>query len=237
MDTINTNLSSGNTIYLSFKNMYIECVQKDILHRMSSNWYGIVDKVITILTCVLPALGLVFSILELTFQSNNEDTFWVSIIALVFFFFDTVSSTINLMISFNETSKEHNDISIQYLNIHRDIIRIFTPLNKDELHIDLALVRKEIQDRISNISNNNLTIPLLVSKKFYTTKDKSSEYIRLIETYNSISDENNILFEPIFNQIINDVNKVNTNIIFNDDITESSIDIPDLQKKFDLIND
>ena len=240
------NTGRDNTIYLSFKNMYIESVRSDLIRKMSSNYYNKWSLAISILLIITPALGLGFAILELTLlaENNNNNTLWVALISLALFIVELMLSGVNAGINFEDIAKSHNKLSNEYKNVHEEIIRIFTPLNNEEINIDLAQKRVEIQNKLREINNNDISIPSSVSNNFHSEKNNNNDYNRLIGTYNSISINNNPLFEPIYNKIVENVVKASNDILLNDAKDDNSelyvlsegSDLPELQNKFNTLN-
>jgi len=220
-------------IYLLFKKWYIESVNNYFLHSMANTYNSIFNSIFNISIIILSALATLLSGIIIIL---NELDIYIAVLVLTLLilfinFIIFILSAINKFINFSKLSRKHKNSSNQFKELAEDILILFTPLSPEEIEINLANERNFIHKKITFFKDVSPSIPQIVKMCFKRTKRKN-KYLKYIKLFESIKIENNELFNPIYNNVLNDNIQINNNVLLNDN-NNNNINTPLLQQMYD----
>jgi hypothetical protein len=214
-------------IYLLFKKWYIESIDNYFLHNKANTYNKILDNTFSISIIILSGLATLLSGLILIL--NELDIYIavlvLTILILILNLITFVLSGVNKFLNFSKLRRKHKNSSIEFKELAEDILILFTPLSQEETEINMANERNFIQKKIKFFKDVSPSIPEFVKKTFI--KSKNSEYKNYIRLFESIKIENNNLFNPVYNNIMNENIEINNDVLLN-----NSSNIPLLQQLY-----
>ena len=228
--------TTDDPIYLLFRDWYVDAINNAFLHDMSQSHATFLNNVFTYTVILSAAMGAFIAGIQLIF-TQLDIKIAVLVCTILILFVNLIAFVISAIAKFKdfgELSTKHGYSTNEFKKVSEDIIKLFTPLSAEEAEINLANERSFIQKEIKFFKDVSPGIPGVIAKKFEKGKKTNHAYIELIDLFTSIRLENNDLFTPIHDHIINDNIKVN-NAIFEHDSDNSSgigVNMPELQQIF-----
>ena len=186
-----------DTIYLLFKNWYIQTIDRQFLHEITYRHYTFIHKISTYIIIVLSGINafIAGSTLIFTELSIKEAVIAAAILLLVIDAIEIIVSGITSFRNFGELAESHKKARDEFMKLSENIIKVFTPLSENEAEVDLSQQRDYIQELMGLLIDISPNIPNKFIKDFNQAKEKSKKYQDKMNLFQTIEMETTILGE------------------------------------------